>query len=181
MEDTQKDFINIINSSVRNRRCKVDNKSVNWVNIIEKSKTNKVEALIYSSLNQDSKRYIDNRSLTLWRQDAFCTSMTQRKNMNNTLEVLNRLNDEGVEVICLKGLITRELYPTPEMRTMKDSNLLIKDKNEFKLVKKILMQLGFNRIGGSEECLIFKNEANTIIDIRTSICYEYIGEKQSIC
>ena len=151
MNSTQKTLLGIFNAAIHNRRFRVTNESIHWNNIIEEADAHKIKALIYSALNQDSKRQIDNRTLTLWRQDAFYRGLTQRNHLVKTSKVLAEFNKNDLEVICLKGLVVRELYPTPEMRIMSDADVLVKSKADLDKARKIIIGMGYEEIGGTEE------------------------------
>ena len=170
MNSTQKTLLGIFNAAIHNRRFRVTNESIHWNNIIEEADAHKIKALIYSALNQDSKRQIDNRTLTLWRQDAFYRGLTQRNHLVKTSKVLAEFNKNGLQVICLKGLVVRELYPTPEMRIMSDADILVKNKADLDKARKLIIGIGYEETGGTEEFRLFNSSGNPSFEIRITLC-----------
>ncbi len=68
------------------------------------------------------------------------------------ITILNALSNEKIKCMPLKGSIIKYLYPSIELRTMSDIDILY-EKNKSKVVNKILKKLGYSceKIGGTDD------------------------------
>ena len=57
-----------------------------------------------------------------------------------------KLAEQGIEYIPVKGYVIKKLYPEPELRTMSDIDFLIREEDRIK-VDEILKNLGYHREG----------------------------------
>ena len=66
--------------------------------------------------------------------------------------ILETLCGNKIKCMPFKGSIIKYLYPSPELRTMSDLDILFDDKKT-KLVKKILLELGYkcDKTGGTDD------------------------------
>ncbi|MDF2883295.1 MAG: hypothetical protein K0R54_3852 [Clostridiaceae bacterium] len=130
MEYYQKVIIDILNASVNNKNIVFNEENgIDWNEVIREAKQHKISSLIYSAVDKDSLKYIDDNILAEWKKDIFKDNVTQIRHINNISQLVNNLNKQGIEIILLKGLVLRELYPRPEYRTMSDADILVKSKD----------------------------------------------------
>ena len=61
-------------------------------------------------------------------------------------ELDEKLAEQGIEYIPVKGYVIKNLYPEPELRTMSDIDILIQEKDRLK-TDEILKNLGYERQG----------------------------------
>lgn len=61
-------------------------------------------------------------------------------------ELGEKLAEQGIEYIPVKGYVIKNLYPEPELRTMSDIDILIQEKDRLK-TDEILKNLGYERQG----------------------------------
>ena len=59
-------------------------------------------------------------------------------------EMVEKLTEQGIVYIPLKGYAIKKLYPEPELRTMSDIDILIQEKERLK-TNEILKDLGYER------------------------------------
>ncbi len=57
-------------------------------------------------------------------------------------ELIAEFESQGIEYMPLKGLILRDMFPKPEMRTMTDADILIRDE-QYEKIKPILIEQGY--------------------------------------
>lgn len=81
--------------------------------------------MIYSAVNRELLVGIDKEVLNKWKLTTFQTGVNQIQHIKKISEVLSVFNDKSLPVIVLKGLVARDLYPRPELRTMCDADLLV--------------------------------------------------------
>lgn len=77
-----------------------------------------------------------------WKNLFTITSFNFANFFNFITHILNKLEEKGLPVLLLKGSVYRELYPSPELRTMGDVDLLMRpqDMDEF---GKIIAEFGY--------------------------------------
>ena len=56
--------------------------------------------------------------------------------------IIEKLTEAGIDICLLKGCIIKELYPSQDMRTMADLDILM-DSNKADLVKKVFKEMGY--------------------------------------
>lgn len=61
-------------------------------------------------------------------------------------ELGEKLAEQGIEYIPVKGYVIKNLYPEPELRTMSDIDILIQEKDRLR-ADEILKNLGYERQG----------------------------------
>lgn len=84
-----------------------------------------------------------------WLNVKFQVKMRFMENLwykSNEITVAFREND--IEYIPLKGIILKDLYPSPYMRLMSDADILIREKDYRKKIRPVMQSLGY--IEGTE-------------------------------
>ena len=56
--------------------------------------------------------------------------------MQHIFSLLKNAEEKGTDMLLLKGMVLRELYPVPELRTMSDVDIIIKPEQR-DLVKEL--------------------------------------------
>lgn len=168
MDKVQTKLVNLLNASVHGEKIDFDLKEhIEWEKIIEESKEHKVEALSYSAIGRDTMKSIDKELLRIWKKDTFISGVSQLRHINNVSEFLGEFNKQNIPVIVLKGLVIRDLYPKPELRTMCDADILV-HKKDLDTVKKLLLSLGYTETVTSDKDLCFIR-GNTYVEVHWTI------------
>lgn len=143
MEKYHKVIIDLLKASI-NKNSIVFNKenNVEWNEVINEAKQHEISSLIYSAIDKNSFKYIDNNILVEWKKEIFKDSVIQIRHINNISKLVDNLKGQGIEIILLKGLVLRNFYPRPEFRTMCDADILIKPK-DYLAVKNYLIKNGY--------------------------------------
>lgn len=72
-----------------------------------------------------------------------CQHITVSEKQNRAISAIFRAFDEKkIEYMPLKGILMKDVYPKPEMRTMGDGDILIK-LEQYPAIKPIMQELGF--------------------------------------
>ena len=171
MNKIQTQIVNLLNAGIHGNKIDFDsNENIDWESIIEESKAHKVEALVYSSIGKDTLKNIDNKLLEVWKKETFMSGVGQLRHINNVSEFLCEFNKQNIPVIILKGLVIRDLYPKPELRTMCDADLIV-HKEDLEKVKNLLLNLGYIEKVTSDKDLCFIR-GNTYVEVHWSIANE---------
>lgn len=143
MDLAQKQIIECIKSAINEKKLKIDkDQFIDWENIINLSKHHKVEGLVYSVIPNEIKDSMPNELLNSWKKEVFMSGLTQQRHMSEMENVLMEFNKANIDVLVLKGLVIRDLYSSPNLRTMSDGDLVVK-KLHLEKSKEILSSLGY--------------------------------------
>lgn len=143
--DTRELIIKMLCASLKNKKICFDKyiKDIDLEYIIKFSGSHQITSLIYNAIDRNSLINIDKKTLEDFKSIVIKSNMSQiylAGRFNNILSDLNKLNKE---VITLKGMVIRNYYPRPELRTMGDLDILI-HKNDYFYVKEYLLKSGFS-------------------------------------
>lgn len=171
MDKIQTQIVNLLNAGIHGNKIDFNlSENIDWESIIEESKAHKVESLIYSSIGKDTLKNIEHELLEGWKKETFMSGVGQLRHINNVSEFLCEFNKQSIPVIVLKGLVIRDLYPKPELRTMCDADLII-HKDDLDKVKNLLLNLGYTEKVTSDKDLCFIR-GNTYVEVHWSIANE---------
>ena len=155
MNKMQTKLVTFLDAAIHNKKVDIDiNDNIQWKEIIEESKAHKIEALIYSAIKNNSIKDTDKELFDDWKKETFKSGVWQVNHINTVASVLNIFNQNNIPVIVLKGLVVRDLFPNPTLRTMCDADILVKE-TDLEKTKNILIQLGYKELPSSEKHLNF--------------------------
>lgn len=143
MRKCHKIIIELLNAAINKKKVLYSSKDkIDWNEVITESIAHNVNSLIYSAIDPGSFKCIDKELLSEWNKQVLLCNIVQIKNIENAKKVISNLESKDIKVIILKGLVVREYYPRPELRTMCDADLLI-FKEDYEKVKDYLIKSGY--------------------------------------
>lgn len=147
MDNTQRQIIYMLSAAIRKKNVKFkSDEKINWNEVLEESEAHKVTPLIYSSINRaEALNIMDESTLSTLKKNVFKSSITQSSHIKNVASVLEIFNNAGIPIIVLKGLVVRDYYPIPDLRTMCDADVLVHEE-DLEKVSALMISLGFNQI-----------------------------------
>ncbi|MCD2503297.1 nucleotidyltransferase family protein [Clostridium sp. NSJ-145] len=147
MDNTQRQIIYMLSAAIRKKNVKFkSDEKINWNEVLEESEAHKVTPLIYSSINRaEALNIMDESTLSTLKKNVFKSSITQSSHIKNVASVLERFNNAGIPIIVLKGLVVRDYYPIPDLRTMCDADVLVHEE-DLEKVSALMISSGFNQI-----------------------------------
>ena len=144
MNKNQKKLIEILSLSIRGQKLNELNvEEIEWDIVLKEAIEHDIQMLLYTALkdipsSSDSwKEFIARLKMITMRTVARYIQHNQDISI-----VLTRLKEAGIPVIALKGIVLKELYPCPELRTMGDTDLLVPIEY-INLSKNIIEDLGY--------------------------------------
>lgn len=166
-------IIELLSAAIRNEKIvTLGNRNVEWDAIYEEAKAQGIHTLLYPVLKElNIREEINAEIMQKWQKSALSQSMFQLQLMNEVQKILTSFHNEGIKAIALKGIIIRELYPYPELRSMGDADILLRS-NDMDRAKEILLELGFFEGGINPEHTEFRNKNGIEIELHGSL----IGE-----
>ena len=183
MERSQRQIIKLLNLAIHGEKLS-DFKSISkWNEIMCEANAHEISALIYSSIyGIKSLEGLSREELNQWKKSTFFTGVGQISHYNQVGKLLEKFNEENIDVIVLKGLVVRDLYPKPEFRTMGDSDVLVHEE-DLERVTELLQELGYKL----EECedehgahLVFSHEKYRPVEVHWTLVNDdyFIGTKE---
>ena len=129
-------------------KCALDDKiseelpqGVAWNDVYKLAKFHSIDNLVFYSVEKLSKK--PNEELyKKWKESrdkAILKGITQLYERDFIIEQLTKA---GIDICPLKGCIMKELYPSQDMRTMADLDILM-DNNKAELVRKVFKEMGY--------------------------------------
>lgn len=143
MNLAQRQIVEFIKSAINGKQINIDKvKDTDWEEIINLLREHKVEGLVYSVIPNEIKETIPSELLNQWKKEVFMSGVTQQRHMKEIENVLIEFNKENIDVLVLKGLVIRDLYPNATLRTMSDADIVVKGK-DLDESKEILTKIGY--------------------------------------
>ena len=143
MNLAQKKIVEFIKSAINGKKANIDiDEQIDWKSIINLSREHKIEALVYSVISNEIKESIPSELLNSWKKEVFMSGVTQQRHMKEMENVLKEFNKENIDVLVLKGLVIRDLYPNATLRTMSDADIVVKEE-DLEKSKEVLTKIGY--------------------------------------
>lgn len=128
--------------------CALDNtipeelpQDVTWKDVYQLAKYHSIDNLMFYSIEKLAKKP-DEELYKKWmesRDKAIFKGITQLYERDSIIE---KLTEAQIDICPLKGCIIKELYPSQDMRTMADLDILM-DSNKGDVVKKVFKEMGY--------------------------------------
>ena len=172
MNLVESQVVNFLNSAIHGKKIEIEKDTyIDWNKIIDELKAHKIEALVYSAIKKETFNNIDKELLNEWKKGTFQSGVFQLNHIKQVECVLNLFNENNIPVIVLKGLVIRDLYPRPELRTMCDADILV-HKEDLDRVRELLISIGYTETESSDVHLNFFRGA-THIEVHWIITKEH--------
>lgn len=143
MNLTQKQIVEFIKSAINGQKTNINiGGEIDWKSIIDLSKEHKIEGLVYSIISKEIKDTIPEDLLKIWKKEVFISGITQQRHMKEMENVLKEFNKANIDVLVLKGLVIRDLYNSPTLRTMSDADIVVKE-SDLEKSKEVLTNIGY--------------------------------------
>lgn len=143
MNNAQKQFVDILSAGIRGKSADKVYYNVEWDEVIDLADKHKVDGIIYLALRKSKLiSNIGEEKISLLKQKAAITGITQSRHISGLSTVLNKINERNIPVIVLKGLVVREFYPQPDQRSMNDADILVHE-GDVEKVKQLLIDMGY--------------------------------------
>lgn len=158
MTNENKFIMELLKAYILNKPLNFTQCDVNWDDILITSSRQALLPILYDKIAELSTEYQPNSTImNLLHQSAMDQIFFCSKSITQLESVLNKASSNGIKVVCLKGCVTRELYPVPEMRTMGDFDIYIQQKDMDEILK-IFEGYGYNASGKKSKEMVFDKE-----------------------
>ena len=152
MNHTQQQLVRILSGAIRKERVELDfNEPIDWPALIDEAKEHKVTGLAYSGVKDQLKEVeIPYELLNEWKREVIFSGMNQQRHVKQSARILQLFNEENIDVIILKGMVLRELFPHPDLRTMSDLDILVHEE-DLGRIETVLTAKGFKKLQDPQE------------------------------
>ncbi|MEG0134008.1 MAG: nucleotidyltransferase family protein [Clostridium sp.] len=173
MDLVQRQIVALITSAIEGKKVNIDeNQNIDWEAIINLSKEHKVEGLVYSSLSNEIKKNISEELLNSWKKDVFISGITQQNHMKEVESVLHSFNNTNIDVLVLKGIVIRDLYPSPTLRTMSDADIVVREEDLEKSID-LILDRGYKEIERSPSHFVYWKSGCLSIELHWNLADEH--------
>lgn len=161
----QRIFLNLLKDIKLNQKSEAC--ECNFLSLYELSKNHQIIPLMYNQIYHFENFPIELKNQ--WKKDAFRLNAMQTMKTERFLRLYQQFN---YQVIVVKGLICRNLYSNPDLRTSNDEDLYVK-KEHFENTKETLLNNGFILVEESEDVSTFVcRQTGLSIELHTALFSE---------
>lgn len=146
MNITESALVTLLNKAIHKETAILDEiDEIHWGKLIYEAKEHHVSPLVYSAIDRrDAVKCIAPELLKEWKKEVFYSGINQQNHIMKVGAVLEGFNENEIPVIVLKGLVVREYFPMPQLRTMSDADVLV-HKEDLERVSKMMEELGYTQ------------------------------------
>lgn len=173
MKSTQISIVQLLKSYMGKKRV-IFPQQVDWKAVCELAVKHNVAGMLYAVI-RDSSRDQNPEGIVLKKLQAhFYGAIRHSIEQDNEMsQVLEKLKQNKIVHVLMKGYVLKQCYPVPELRTMGDIDFLIKEEDRNR-THEILLNLGFI-------CTLDKGfvwcyqKRNTILEVHSRIIAQKVG------
>ena len=143
MTNEQGYLIHLLSCAIRNKAPEPPMKDISWEKIRETADKQKILPLLYEAVSKLEKKHRpDENLMKCWEKETLGCTLFYAFQMQHIFSFLSDAEEKGIDMLVLKGMVLRELYPVPELRTMGDVDIIINPKQR-DLVKNLFVSNGY--------------------------------------
>lgn len=126
MKEHSKILIQLLSSAVNGTNLPALRDLPDWTFVYEEAKAHQVHTLLFPLLEKLPPEHRPSPPLMeTWKCETLREAALQLLHIEQMEKVFSSFSEAGIAGIALKGLVLRDYYPHPELRTMGDSDILI--------------------------------------------------------
>lgn len=149
-----------------------------WAAVYEEAKAHQVHTLIYPLLEELPKEQMPDASfLESYKCEVLREAALQLLHIEQMEKVFAAFLEASIPVIALKGLILREYYPHPELRTMGDADVLVHTE-DLQRAHKALTALGYRKGKACERHISYSIAGYNEIELHEILTLNEASEKK---
>ena len=142
MTAEQEYFIRLSRAAIFDEEPPLPPEKLDWQYLWDKSREQNLSGLLASKIIKLPKdKQPDNAGQ--WKLSMMRIAMTMGNRFDEFERMIDASRDNGIEPICLKGVVVKDLYPEPLLRTMGDFDVWI-EKEKLPAVRDFFMSEGYS-------------------------------------
>ncbi len=153
----------------KGRFSPVSHADIDWPGVFAEAKKHQVLPLLYPVLSDCGLcSCISGESLEELRNASLFDGKEEESKYFNIRMILSGLYNANIPVIVLKGLVLRELYPHPCLRTMTDVDLLVRPEDMDRAAN-VLKKMGYRADIDQDKHAAYTHEFFSAIELHRSM------------
>ena len=170
MDKRQQILIKLLSAAIRGQQQIVlQCEELDWNELYNEAMAHEVHTLIYPIAQSLSSQFeIRSDLMAEWNKLVLLSGMHQVQHIQQMSEVIAAFNKSNIPVIALKGLVLRDIYPNPDLRTMSDADILV-HKEDITRATNLLFILGYHISSSDNKHIHFDHESYLPIELHQSI------------
>ena len=140
-------FIDILRSAMTQTSCDMIEglSTQDWEKIYDISQKQQLAPMIYQQIfSNESFQNSDPEFQQFWKRDTIDQAGNQARKSILFLMLFDKMRQNGLTPLIVKGIVCRDLYPNPDLRTSNDEDLYI-PRDQFRKMDEFLQAEGFMR------------------------------------
>lgn len=138
MDKSKRIIISLIKSALYKTKAEFDD-DFDWAKAESIIRGHNIYGLIYYGLKNSGIE------IPAWLSKKYYNRIYLLENLwNKGNEIQETFKKNGIEYIPLKGIIIKDLYPSPYMRSMSDIDILIREKDYEKKIRPLMLEMGYS-------------------------------------
>ena len=135
----------------------------------KKAVEHKLENLIFKGVNENIDWFYNSDEIfKKWKQLVIFSSISLIKLDAIVNSILDKFEDEKIDALILKGAVIKKLYPKMELRTMGDTDMIVKEE-DYPKVKEIFEGFSYYEEMDAHGNPQFKKENNYKFEVFFSL------------
>lgn len=160
-----KELLSLLKDARLNRQSEY--RKLDYKELYKLSYQHQVLALVYNQIYNFPDFPLDIKNN--WKSQAIKINAFQTKKTAKLLEIYKQFINHDIQVIIVKGIICRSLYPQPDNRPSNDEDLYIQTK-DLKKITDILIKNNFQILHESEDVTTFLDLSSGLsLEVHTSL------------
>jgi len=163
-----KELLSLLKDARLNRKSEY--RKLNYEELYQLSYQHQVSALIYNQIYDFSDFPLEIKDH--WKKEAMKINAFQTMKTIKLLDIYKQFINHHIEVMIVKGMICRSLYPQPENRQSYDEDLYIQVK-DLKTMTSLLIKDNFQILHESDDVITFLDLSSGLtLEVHTSLFSE---------
>lgn len=177
VNDLKKVCLSLLNSALTGQPTVLD-EEVDWSQLYKLAKRHHIvnllsEGLFRANISTDDERL----------EPFYCSScnelMRSERQMKELAKLFAMFEKNGIDYIPLKGTVLKSLYPSPEMRTMGDADILIRFE-QYEQIRPLMLELGFVSVEENEHDLVWEKKNALYLELHKRLIPTYVVDYTAI-
>ncbi|WOO38830.1 nucleotidyltransferase family protein [Anaerocolumna sp. AGMB13020] len=171
-------LIQLLSSAIYGKHPDAVPEQTDWHALYEEAKAHQVHTLIYPLFEELPKEFRpDAAFLEAYKCEVLREAALQILHMAQMEKVFTAFMEAGIPIIALKGLIIREYYPYPELRTMGDADVLV-HTSDLQKAHKVLISLGYRKGKVSERHITYLHTVHPEVELHEILTINEASESK---
>lgn len=141
MNTLYKTIISLIRSALTGEKASVP-ADTDWEQFLQLCKEHQISPIIYYGVENSNADIPKDVKNSLFKK-VVIGIMQEQNQLAEYKKISNFLEENKIDFLPLKGIITKSLYPKPEMRIMCDMDILIKTE-QYPIIHDFMLASGYN-------------------------------------